>query len=111
MADVKANGRDQVSVVLPRGLRSELERVAAAEHRTVSGQVRHIVAAALEPPGVVERAVYGADAVRSPVTGQMYEQGSGAHPPEVQDRLVRATEAAGVSRLGEAEARVIIEKE
>lgn len=39
--------REQISVTLDRELREEIERVAAAEHRSVSAQVRHLVAVAL----------------------------------------------------------------
>ena len=38
----------QVSVTLDRELRAALERAAEAEHRTVSGQIRHLVAKVYE---------------------------------------------------------------
>jgi hypothetical protein len=47
MANMK-EGRDQLSVAIDPELRAAIERAAKAEHRTVSGQVRHIVAKALE---------------------------------------------------------------
>ncbi len=46
MANTKE--REQLSVTLDSELRAALERAAKAEHRTVSGQVRHIVAKAFE---------------------------------------------------------------
>jgi hypothetical protein len=46
MANTKE--REQLSVTLDPELRAALERAAKAEHRTVSGQVRHIVAKAFE---------------------------------------------------------------
>jgi len=42
-------GRRQVSVALNRELLAEVERAAQADHRTVSGQIRHLVAKAFEP--------------------------------------------------------------
>ena len=54
MADERS--REQVSVVLPRELRVELERVAQQEDRSVSGQVRHYVARALAERPQVEAA-------------------------------------------------------
>jgi predicted transcriptional regulator len=39
---------DQVSVKLDRELRAAVERVAQAEHRTTSAQIRHFVASAIE---------------------------------------------------------------
>lgn len=46
MANVK-EAREQLSVQIDPDLRAALERAAKAEHRTVSGQVRHLVAKAL----------------------------------------------------------------
>jgi hypothetical protein len=40
--------RDQITVPLDPALRAAIERVAAAEHRTMASLVRHIVAQALE---------------------------------------------------------------
>jgi hypothetical protein len=40
--------RQQLSVQIDPEVRAALERAAKAEHRTVSGQVRHLVAKALE---------------------------------------------------------------
>jgi hypothetical protein len=40
--------RDQISVPIDPDLRAALARVAAAEHRTIAGQVRHFVVKALE---------------------------------------------------------------
>lgn len=45
----RERSRKQVSVALSRELRAEVERAAEAEHRTVAGQIRHIVAKAFEP--------------------------------------------------------------
>jgi hypothetical protein len=45
----REGGRGQLSFRLDPRLRASLERTAAAEHRTVSGQIRHIVAKAFEP--------------------------------------------------------------
>jgi hypothetical protein len=39
------------------------------------------------PLNETEKRVFGADAKRHPVTGQVLEQGSGAHPPEIQAEL------------------------
>jgi hypothetical protein len=36
--------RDQISVPIDAELRREIERVAAVEHRTVAGQIRHWIA-------------------------------------------------------------------
>jgi hypothetical protein len=44
----REGGRGQLSFRLDPRLRASLERAAAAEDRTISGQVRHIVARALE---------------------------------------------------------------
>ena len=44
----REGGRGQLSFRLDPRLRSSLERSAEADHRTVSGQLRHIVARALE---------------------------------------------------------------
>jgi len=41
----------QVSIRLPAKLRSQLEQIAAAEDRSLSSQIRHIVARALEDRG------------------------------------------------------------
>jgi hypothetical protein len=60
-----ANSRreHQVSVTLDSELRAALARAAAEEHRTVAGQIRHIVATTIEeqcarrdPPPAEERA-------------------------------------------------------
>ncbi|WP_315729131.1 TA system antitoxin ParD family protein [Bradyrhizobium sp. SZCCHNS2015] len=40
--------KDQISIKIDPTLRAELERQAEAEHRSVSGQARHIIASALE---------------------------------------------------------------
>jgi hypothetical protein len=36
--------REQITVPLGADLRRQVERVAAAEHRTVAGQIRHFIA-------------------------------------------------------------------
>jgi hypothetical protein len=91
---------------MPAELRSALDAAAAADGRSPGLMARRLLEKALvEPVSVVEKAVYGHDAQRSPVTGKIYEQGSGAHPPEVQDRLAMA--AAG-GRLTEAQAQRIV---
>jgi|KBSMisStaDraftv2_1062788.scaffolds.fasta_scaffold7580163_1 hypothetical protein len=46
MAD-KERG-EQISVRLEPELRSAIEQTAAREHRSLSGQIRHLVATALE---------------------------------------------------------------
>jgi hypothetical protein len=48
--DAMANGRreNQVSVTLDPSLRAALERAAEADHRTIAGQIRHIVASTIE---------------------------------------------------------------
>ena len=48
MANTNGKDREQLSVAIDRELRSKIERAAKAEHRTISGQVRHLVATALE---------------------------------------------------------------
>jgi hypothetical protein len=40
--------KDQLSVTFEPGLLAAIERAAAQEHRTVSGQVRHYAAKAIE---------------------------------------------------------------
>jgi hypothetical protein len=40
--------REQITVPLDADLRAELERLAAQEHRTLAGQVRHLMVKALE---------------------------------------------------------------
>jgi hypothetical protein len=40
--------KDQLSVTFDPGLLAAIERAAAQEHRTVSGQVRHYAARAIE---------------------------------------------------------------
>jgi len=47
MANAKER-EPQLSVQIDHELRAAIERAAKAEHRTVSGQVRHLVAKALE---------------------------------------------------------------
>lgn len=39
--------REQISVPVDPDLRAAIERAAEAEHRTVAGQIRHWIAAAL----------------------------------------------------------------
>ncbi len=39
--------REQISVPIDPDLRAAVERAAEAEHRTVAGQIRHWIAAAL----------------------------------------------------------------
>jgi len=39
---------DEIHVRLPADLREAIERAAQAEHRTVSGQVRYLIASAIE---------------------------------------------------------------
>jgi hypothetical protein len=58
-----AKGRDQLTVKFDPDLMAAIERAAAQEHRTVSAQVRHYAAQAIEeqgerrdPPGREERA-------------------------------------------------------
>jgi hypothetical protein len=43
-----AKGRDQLSVKFDPDLMAAIERAAAQEHRTVSAQVRHYAAQAIE---------------------------------------------------------------
>jgi hypothetical protein len=61
--DAMAKGRDQLSVTFDPDLLAAIERAAAQEHRTVSAQVRHYAAQAIEeqtarrdPPRREERA-------------------------------------------------------
>jgi hypothetical protein len=50
--DAMANGtgqrREQISIALDPDLWAAIKRAAAEEHRTVSGQVRHLVVVALQ---------------------------------------------------------------
>jgi hypothetical protein len=46
-----AKGRDQLSVKFDPDLMAAIERAAAQEHRTVSAQVRHYAAQAIEEQG------------------------------------------------------------
>jgi hypothetical protein len=48
MANAKRREREQVTVALDGELRAAIERAAAQEHRTLSGQIRHLVQTALE---------------------------------------------------------------
>ena len=48
MTTSKEPRRDQICVGLDPELRAALERAATEEHRTVSGQVRHVLATAFE---------------------------------------------------------------
>jgi hypothetical protein len=43
--------REQVSVVLNAQERAELERVAQEQHRSLSNQIRHLLATALKNQG------------------------------------------------------------
>jgi hypothetical protein len=47
MATAK-EGREQLSVQIDPELRSAIEAAARKEHRTISGQIRHLVVKALE---------------------------------------------------------------
>jgi hypothetical protein len=94
------------TMVMPKPLRDELERAAAAVDRPAGYLARQLIAKGLNDPlNGAEKATFGSDATRSAVTGIPYETGSGAHPPEVQDRLAMA--AAG-GRLSEMEAQRIV---
>jgi hypothetical protein len=92
---------------LPPALRAELTRAAAVENRSVANMARHLIARGLEPLNGAEKATFGHDAQRSPVTGRPYESGSGALPRELQDKLVAAEAAAG-RRLSEPEAQLLL---
>jgi hypothetical protein len=93
---------------LPRQQLEQLAEAAAAEgHRSMSSKVRQLVSKGLEPPGVVERHVYGVDCERSAVSGKIYEMGSGSLPREQQDRLALAEQAAG-RRLTQGEAQRLL---
>jgi hypothetical protein len=48
MANAKESRREQVTVALDGELRAAIERAASAEHRTLSGQIRHLVSGALQ---------------------------------------------------------------
>jgi hypothetical protein len=48
IADMAKERKDQLSVTFDPGLLAAIERAAAQEHRTVSGQVRHYAAKAIE---------------------------------------------------------------
>jgi hypothetical protein len=43
-----ARKREQISIPVDRELREVLEREAAREHRTLSGQVRHLLCEAVQ---------------------------------------------------------------
>jgi hypothetical protein len=68
-----------------------------AEHPTHFGPT--------EPPSLNERACFG-ESVRDPVSGRIFELGSGAHGIDRQ-RLLFAAEAAKGSKLTEFEAQLL----
>jgi uncharacterized protein (DUF1778 family) len=49
--------REQLSVPVDHDLRAAIERAAEAEHRTVAGQVRHWISAALASQEAARRPV------------------------------------------------------
>jgi hypothetical protein len=59
-----------------------------------------------EPPSLNERATFGVDAVRDPVSGRIFELGSGCLPRDRQALLFGA-EAVKGSRLTELEAQLL----
>ena len=50
MSDLQHRPDDMIHVRLPAELRAAVERVAQEENRTLSGQVRHIIARAIAQP-------------------------------------------------------------
>jgi CopG-like RHH_1 or ribbon-helix-helix domain, RHH_5 len=50
MSDLQHRPDDMIHVRLPAELRAAVERVAQEENRTLSGQVRHIIARAVTKP-------------------------------------------------------------
>ena len=94
---------------MPQQLRDELERTAAASGgRSVGSLARELIAKGLNDPlNGAERATFGHDAVRSPISGVPYEQGVGAHSPELQDRIAEAELKAGRKLQGWEVARLI----
>jgi hypothetical protein len=68
---------------------------------------RVLIERGLEPITPHEHQIHGADATRSAVTGRIYEDGSGALPRDVQDRLAVAEQKLG-RRLTELEANLLI---
>jgi hypothetical protein len=48
MASTKESRREQVTVALDGELRAAIERAAAADHRTLSGQIRYLLATMIE---------------------------------------------------------------
>jgi hypothetical protein len=48
MTDLHQRQDDMIHVRLPADLRAAIERAAAQEHRTVSGQIRFLIASAIE---------------------------------------------------------------
>jgi hypothetical protein len=69
---------------LPPALRAELTRAAAVENRTAANMARHLIARGLEPLNGAEKATFGHDAQRSPVTDR----------PPVRKRQRRTPEGA-----------------
>jgi hypothetical protein len=69
------------------------------EHPTFFGKT--------EPASLNERACFGVEAVRDPVSGRIFELGSGALPPD-QQALLFAAEAAKGSKLTELEAQLLL---
>jgi hypothetical protein len=61
-----------------------------------------------EPPSLTERATFGHDAVRDPVSGRIFELGSGCLPRE-QQALLFGAEAVKGSKLTELEARLLLQ--
>ena len=62
-----------------------------------------------EPPSLNEVATFGIEAViRDPVSGRIFELGSGSHPIHIQKLLYAAEQQKG-SRLSQMEAQVIIQ--
>jgi hypothetical protein len=95
-------------LTMPAAMRASLESAATADgNRSAARLARTLIQRGLEPLNGAERATYGHDAVRSQVTGIPYEVGSGAHPPEVQDRLALAEVKVG-RRLTEGEAQILL---
>ena len=93
---------------LPQQLKDRLQEAAAADGRSAGSMARRLLARALdEPLNGAERATFGHDAVRSPVTGIPYEQGVGAHSPELQDRIAEAELKAGRPLAGHEVARIL----
>jgi hypothetical protein len=102
----------KIELRLPAGMKDLLAKAAKAHDRPVASMARQLISrglmALMEPLSVTDRLIHGVDCERSPITGKIYEQGSGALPREAQDKIALAEAKAG-RKLSELEARLLIQ--